>query len=124
MSFFELSTGCTGALAHELIQIYPNMKVTVFDLPEVIANISCFQPSEQCVASVTFVSGKCNITIYLVFILKHRTVSLAAENGVLPCSNSKSDLIQCSIGSPMVNGHCTSQPCRDRAKQCLESGGK
>lgn len=49
--------GCTGALAHELIQIYPNMKVTVFDLPEVIANTSCFQPSEQRVASVTFVSG-------------------------------------------------------------------
>ncbi|XP_035398059.2 probable bifunctional dTTP/UTP pyrophosphatase/methyltransferase protein isoform X3 [Cygnus atratus] len=49
--------GCTGALAHELIQIYPNMKVTVFDLPEVIANISYFQPSEQCTAPVTFVSG-------------------------------------------------------------------
>uniref|UniRef100_A0A8B9U216 Acetylserotonin O-methyltransferase like n=1 Tax=Anas zonorhyncha TaxID=75864 RepID=A0A8B9U216_9AVES len=49
--------GCTGALAHELIQIYPNMKVTVFDLPEVIANISYFQPSEQCAAPVTFVSG-------------------------------------------------------------------
>ncbi|XP_048790411.1 probable bifunctional dTTP/UTP pyrophosphatase/methyltransferase protein isoform X2 [Lagopus muta] len=49
--------GCTGALAHELIQIYPNMKVTVFDLPEVIANSSCFQPSERCTAPVTFVSG-------------------------------------------------------------------
>uniref|UniRef100_A0A493TMJ0 Acetylserotonin O-methyltransferase like n=1 Tax=Anas platyrhynchos platyrhynchos TaxID=8840 RepID=A0A493TMJ0_ANAPP len=49
--------GCTGALAHELIQIYPNMKVTVFDLPEVIANISYFQPSEQCAAPVTFLSG-------------------------------------------------------------------
>lgn len=59
--FLKLSTGCTGALAHELIQIYPNMKVTVFDLPEVIANISYFQPSEQCAAPVTFVSGKCNV---------------------------------------------------------------
>ncbi|NXL92149.1 ASML protein, partial [Alectura lathami] len=49
--------GCTGALAHELIQIYPNMKVTVFDLPEVIANTSYFQPTEQCPAPVTFVSG-------------------------------------------------------------------
>ncbi|XP_021267379.1 N-acetylserotonin O-methyltransferase-like protein isoform X2 [Numida meleagris] len=49
--------GCTGALAHELIQTYPNMKVTVFDLPEVIANASYFQPSEQCTAPVTFVSG-------------------------------------------------------------------
>ncbi|NXC48978.1 ASML protein, partial [Penelope pileata] len=49
--------GCTGALAHELIQIYPNMKVTVFDLPEVIANTSYFKPSQQCTAPVTFVSG-------------------------------------------------------------------
>ncbi|NWR66836.1 ASML protein, partial [Bucorvus abyssinicus] len=49
--------GCTGALAHELVQIYPNLKVTVFDLPEVIANTSSFQPSGQHTASVTFVSG-------------------------------------------------------------------
>ncbi|OXB66275.1 hypothetical protein ASZ78_014010 [Callipepla squamata] len=57
LSFFKLPTGCTGALAHELIQVYPNMKVTVFDLPEVIANASVFQPLEQCTAPVTFVSG-------------------------------------------------------------------
>ncbi|XP_075561601.1 putative bifunctional dTTP/UTP pyrophosphatase/methyltransferase protein isoform X6 [Pelecanus crispus] len=49
--------GCTGALAHELVQIYPNLKVTVFDLPEVIANTSYFQPSGQHTAPVTFVSG-------------------------------------------------------------------
>ncbi|NXC35125.1 ASML protein, partial [Campylorhamphus procurvoides] len=49
--------GCTGALAHELVQIYPNLKVTVFDLPEVIANTSDFQPSGQHTAPVTFVSG-------------------------------------------------------------------
>ncbi|NXT63601.1 ASML protein, partial [Chaetops frenatus] len=49
--------GCTGALAHELVQVYPNLKVTVFDLPEVIANTSYFQPSGQHTASVTFVSG-------------------------------------------------------------------
>ncbi|KFQ40964.1 N-acetylserotonin O-methyltransferase-like, partial [Nestor notabilis] len=49
--------GCTGALAHELVQIYPNLKVTVFDLPEVIANTSYFQPSPQHTAPVTFVSG-------------------------------------------------------------------
>ncbi|KFP78759.1 N-acetylserotonin O-methyltransferase-like, partial [Apaloderma vittatum] len=49
--------GCTGALAHELTQIYPNLKVTVFDLPEVISNISNFQPSGQHAAQVTFVSG-------------------------------------------------------------------
>lgn len=58
--FLKLSTGCTGALAHELVQIYPNLKVTVFDLPEVIANTSYFQPSGQHTAPVTFVSGKCN----------------------------------------------------------------
>ncbi|KFP78625.1 N-acetylserotonin O-methyltransferase-like, partial [Acanthisitta chloris] len=49
--------GCTGALAHELVQIYTNLKVTVFDLPEVIANTSYFQPSGQHTAQVTFVSG-------------------------------------------------------------------
>ncbi|NWS97646.1 ASML protein, partial [Mionectes macconnelli] len=49
--------GCTGALARELVQIYPNLKVTVFDLPEVIANTSYFQPSGQHTAPVTFVSG-------------------------------------------------------------------
>ncbi|XP_041278060.1 probable bifunctional dTTP/UTP pyrophosphatase/methyltransferase protein isoform X3 [Onychostruthus taczanowskii] len=49
--------GCTGALAHELVQVYPNLKVTVFDLPEVIENTSYFQPSGQHTAPVTFVSG-------------------------------------------------------------------
>ncbi|KAF2986452.1 hypothetical protein EK904_003716 [Melospiza melodia maxima] len=49
--------GCTGALAYELVQVYPNLKVTVFDLPEVIANTSYFQPSGQHTAPVTFVSG-------------------------------------------------------------------
>ncbi|NWV10748.1 ASML protein, partial [Ptilonorhynchus violaceus] len=49
--------GCTGALAHELVQVYPNLKVTVFDLPEVIVNISSFQPSRQHTGPVTFVSG-------------------------------------------------------------------
>ncbi|NWV80549.1 ASML protein, partial [Dasyornis broadbenti] len=49
--------GCTGALAHELVHVYPNLKVIVFDLPEVIANTSYFQPSGQHTAPVTFVSG-------------------------------------------------------------------
>ncbi|NXS84312.1 ASML protein, partial [Erpornis zantholeuca] len=49
--------GCTGALAHELVQVYPNLKVTVFDLPEVIANTAYFQPSGQHTAPVKFVSG-------------------------------------------------------------------
>ncbi|XP_019340977.1 probable bifunctional dTTP/UTP pyrophosphatase/methyltransferase protein isoform X7 [Alligator mississippiensis] len=49
--------GCTGALANELVQKYPNLKVTVFDLPEVIANVSHFQPVGQHTAPVTFTSG-------------------------------------------------------------------
>ncbi|XP_029459498.1 probable bifunctional dTTP/UTP pyrophosphatase/methyltransferase protein isoform X2 [Rhinatrema bivittatum] len=49
--------GCTGALAHELVQIYPNVKVTVFDLPDVIENISSFQPLGQCSARVTLAKG-------------------------------------------------------------------
>ncbi|XP_030057966.1 putative bifunctional dTTP/UTP pyrophosphatase/methyltransferase protein isoform X1 [Microcaecilia unicolor] len=49
--------GGTGALAHELVQIYPNLKVTVFDLPHVIENISSFQPLGQCAARVTFTKG-------------------------------------------------------------------
>ncbi|NXA36038.1 ASML protein, partial [Eudromia elegans] len=49
--------GCTGALARELVRIYPDLKVTIFDLPEVIANISYFQSSEKCTAPVTFISG-------------------------------------------------------------------
>ncbi|NXU43489.1 ASML protein, partial [Drymodes brunneopygia] len=53
----DLGGSCTGALAHELVQVYPNLKVTVFDLPEVIANTSYFQPSGQHTAPVTFVSG-------------------------------------------------------------------
>uniref|UniRef100_A0A8D0L2S5 Acetylserotonin O-methyltransferase like n=1 Tax=Sphenodon punctatus TaxID=8508 RepID=A0A8D0L2S5_SPHPU len=49
--------GCTGALAHELVKIYPNLKVAVFDLPDVIANVSCFQPTGQHQTPVTFISG-------------------------------------------------------------------
>ncbi|XP_063811761.1 probable bifunctional dTTP/UTP pyrophosphatase/methyltransferase protein isoform X2 [Pseudophryne corroboree] len=48
--------GCTGALAHELVQIYPEMRVNVFDLPEVIKNISPFQPAKLS-SHVTFTSG-------------------------------------------------------------------
>uniref|UniRef100_A0A8C0JEI4 Acetylserotonin O-methyltransferase n=1 Tax=Chelonoidis abingdonii TaxID=106734 RepID=A0A8C0JEI4_CHEAB len=49
--------GCTGVLAHELVQKYPNLNVTVFDLPDVIANVSCFQPSGQHITSVMFTAG-------------------------------------------------------------------
>uniref|UniRef100_A0ACB8FJF1 Uncharacterized protein n=1 Tax=Sphaerodactylus townsendi TaxID=933632 RepID=A0ACB8FJF1_9SAUR len=49
--------GCTGALAHELTQIYPAMKVTVFDLPDVISSVSSFQPSRQNTGQISFSSG-------------------------------------------------------------------
>uniref|UniRef100_A0A7N4NLQ4 Acetylserotonin O-methyltransferase like n=1 Tax=Sarcophilus harrisii TaxID=9305 RepID=A0A7N4NLQ4_SARHA len=49
--------GCTGALAQVLIQEYPNLKVTVFDLPNVIENVSCFQPTGQDTSRITFTSG-------------------------------------------------------------------
>ncbi|XP_072470609.1 probable bifunctional dTTP/UTP pyrophosphatase/methyltransferase protein isoform X2 [Notamacropus eugenii] len=49
--------GCTGTLAQVLIQEYPNLKVTVFDLPNVIENVSCFQPTGQDTSRITFTSG-------------------------------------------------------------------
>ncbi|XP_053243280.1 probable bifunctional dTTP/UTP pyrophosphatase/methyltransferase protein isoform X2 [Podarcis raffonei] len=49
--------GCTGALAYELVHIYPEMKVTVFDLPEIITSVSSCQPSRQNPAQVSFMSG-------------------------------------------------------------------
>ncbi|XP_060089885.1 probable bifunctional dTTP/UTP pyrophosphatase/methyltransferase protein isoform X2 [Heteronotia binoei] len=48
--------GCTGALAYELTETYPEMKVTVFDLPDVIANAPSFHPSRQNRAKVFFSS--------------------------------------------------------------------
>ncbi|XP_073523462.1 probable bifunctional dTTP/UTP pyrophosphatase/methyltransferase protein [Phyllobates terribilis] len=49
--------GCTGALAYELAQTYPEMKVNVFDLPEVIAHSSKFQPDGWDSSRVTFTAG-------------------------------------------------------------------
>lgn len=49
--------GCTGALAHDLIQIYPNMKVNVFDLPGVIENVCHFQPEHFDSSRISFTSG-------------------------------------------------------------------
>ncbi|XP_040279653.1 probable bifunctional dTTP/UTP pyrophosphatase/methyltransferase protein [Bufo bufo] len=49
--------GCTGALAHELVWTYPEMKVNVFDLPEVIKHTSQFQPESFDSSRVTFSSG-------------------------------------------------------------------
>ncbi|XP_061482998.1 probable bifunctional dTTP/UTP pyrophosphatase/methyltransferase protein [Rhineura floridana] len=49
--------GCTGALAYELVHIYPEMRVTVFDLPDIVTNVSNFQPSRQNPAQISFTSG-------------------------------------------------------------------
>ncbi|XP_036127406.1 probable bifunctional dTTP/UTP pyrophosphatase/methyltransferase protein [Molossus molossus] len=49
--------GCTGALAHELAREYPGLKVTVFDLPEVIEDVKRFQPNGPQTEQVTFVPG-------------------------------------------------------------------
>ncbi|KFU92263.1 N-acetylserotonin O-methyltransferase-like, partial [Chaetura pelagica] len=66
--------GWTGALAYKLAQIYPNLKVTVFDLPEVIAMASSFKPSGQHTAPVTFVAGSSftdNLPEADLYILSH-----------------------------------------------------
>ncbi|XP_015425939.1 PREDICTED: N-acetylserotonin O-methyltransferase-like protein, partial [Myotis davidii] len=49
--------GCTGILAHELARAYPGLKVTVFDLPEVIEDVSGFQPDRARPQQVSFVPG-------------------------------------------------------------------
>ncbi|XP_075771910.1 putative bifunctional dTTP/UTP pyrophosphatase/methyltransferase protein isoform X1 [Pelodiscus sinensis] len=49
--------GCTGTLAHELAHKYPNLSITVFDLPDVIANVSCFQPPGEHTTPVKFTAG-------------------------------------------------------------------
>ncbi|NP_001085814.1 acetylserotonin O-methyltransferase like L homeolog [Xenopus laevis] len=49
--------GCTGSLAHDLVQIYTNMKVNVFDLPGVIENVCHFQPEHFDTSRITFTSG-------------------------------------------------------------------
>ncbi|XP_041936437.1 probable bifunctional dTTP/UTP pyrophosphatase/methyltransferase protein isoform X2 [Alosa sapidissima] len=48
--------GCTGAMAYEFTQIYPEMSVSVFDLPHVIAMSGRFQPRDPN-DRVTFVAG-------------------------------------------------------------------
>ncbi|XP_039101240.1 probable bifunctional dTTP/UTP pyrophosphatase/methyltransferase protein [Hyaena hyaena] len=49
--------GCTGALAGELAQEYPHLKVTVFDLPEVIEHVACFLPEGRPTERISFVPG-------------------------------------------------------------------
>ncbi|XP_058569384.1 probable bifunctional dTTP/UTP pyrophosphatase/methyltransferase protein isoform X2 [Neofelis nebulosa] len=49
--------GCTGALARELAREYPRLKVTVFDLPEVIEHVSSFHPEGRQPERLRFVPG-------------------------------------------------------------------
>ncbi|XP_045711838.1 probable bifunctional dTTP/UTP pyrophosphatase/methyltransferase protein [Phyllostomus hastatus] len=49
--------GSTGALAYELARQCPGLKVTVFDLPEVIEDAICFQPDGPQTGQVSFVPG-------------------------------------------------------------------
>ena len=51
-------SGCTGALARELAREYPRLKVTVFDLPEVIEHVSSFHPEGRQPERLRFVPGK------------------------------------------------------------------
>ncbi|XP_071076470.1 probable bifunctional dTTP/UTP pyrophosphatase/methyltransferase protein isoform X2 [Desmodus rotundus] len=49
--------GCTGALAYQLARQYPGLKVTVFDLPEVVEDAVYFQPAGPQTGQVSFVPG-------------------------------------------------------------------
>ncbi|XP_023562660.1 ADP/ATP translocase 3 [Octodon degus] len=49
--------GCTGALAHELAREYPALRVTVFDLPDVIEQAHVFRPHGPERTRVSFVPG-------------------------------------------------------------------
>ncbi|XP_046931779.1 probable bifunctional dTTP/UTP pyrophosphatase/methyltransferase protein isoform X1 [Lynx rufus] len=49
--------GCTGALARELAREYPRLKVTVFDLPEVIEHVWSFHPEGRQPERLRFVPG-------------------------------------------------------------------
>ncbi|XP_074848442.1 putative bifunctional dTTP/UTP pyrophosphatase/methyltransferase protein isoform X2 [Carettochelys insculpta] len=69
--------GCTGALAHELVQKYPNLNITVFDLPDIMANVSRFQPSGPHVTAVTFRAGDFfkdalpEVDLYILSLILH-----------------------------------------------------
>uniref|UniRef100_A0A8C5P8U4 Acetylserotonin O-methyltransferase-like protein n=1 Tax=Leptobrachium leishanense TaxID=445787 RepID=A0A8C5P8U4_9ANUR len=49
--------GSTGALAHELVCLYPNMSINVFDLPEVIEHTPEFQNACMDTSRIKFTSG-------------------------------------------------------------------
>ncbi|MXQ97448.1 hypothetical protein E5288_WYG019706 [Bos mutus] len=52
-----LPTGCTGALAHKLVQEYPCLQVTIFALPEVIKLAGDFETDARPSERVHFVPG-------------------------------------------------------------------
>ncbi|MGH0151458.1 UNVERIFIED_CONTAM: hypothetical protein FKN15_057955 [Acipenser sinensis] len=49
--------GCTGAMAYELVKMYPDLTITVYDLPAVIEMSSHFRPHKQDTHQVTFTAG-------------------------------------------------------------------
>lgn len=49
--------GCTGAFAHELVNQYREMRVTVFDLPDVIEKVNHFIPTNQQDSQIFFTAG-------------------------------------------------------------------
>uniref|UniRef100_A0A3Q2LQJ1 Acetylserotonin O-methyltransferase like n=1 Tax=Equus caballus TaxID=9796 RepID=A0A3Q2LQJ1_HORSE len=49
--------GCTGALAYVLAREYPRLRVTVFDLPEVLQHVAGFQPDGPRTEQVSFLPG-------------------------------------------------------------------
>lgn len=57
--------GCTGALARALTQEYPRLKVTVFDLPEVIEHVTCFQPEGRRTDRISFMPGR-RVSVFAV----------------------------------------------------------
>ena len=63
-----LPTGCTGALAHKLVQEYPRLQVTVFDLPEVIKLAGDFQTDAEPSERVHFVPGQCGVLACLLSV--------------------------------------------------------
>lgn len=64
-------------MAYEFTQIYPEMSVTVFDLPQVIAMSDRFQPKDQN-DRVTFVAGE--FLFFLHIAMNVYVVSMCYQN--------------------------------------------
>uniref|UniRef100_A0A8C0JHT6 Acetylserotonin O-methyltransferase like n=1 Tax=Chelonoidis abingdonii TaxID=106734 RepID=A0A8C0JHT6_CHEAB len=62
--------GCTGVLAHELVQKYPNLNVTVFDLPDVIAN-NCIIPNIHFLTGDFFKDNLPEADLYILSLILH-----------------------------------------------------